>query len=379
MMEWIAVAGTAAWGAVLRFLVELWIAEDASELLRLLLPPAIVVNAMGCLAMGFLHASPLLHALPAESPAPATASAPDSNAAAPKFTSSSFSSSFSSSSSGEEEVAVEEAPPAQKETADLPAQSADAGQSSAAEPTAASEHVHHHRWRLPPEITRGVATGFLGSLTTFSSWAVGCAHVANREGILPFAWVAAAGLAVPYAAFRLGSFAARVIRFVPPATWFAVPMRQGAPRWLAVPLLAAGMAGGTVALAVACFYVLGASAMWTAALAPGGALLRFSLARLLNGRSIFGFAIPYGTLAANAMGTVLDAVLFEWASPASSSLGSPFVVGLETGFCGGLTTMSTLVREVAAMIEHPRDLAVYVFLTATTVLAATIPIWQPWQ
>jgi fluoride exporter len=98
-----------------------------------------------------------------------------------------------------------------------------------------------------------------------------------------------------------------------------------------------------------------ADALFALVFAPVGCLLRFWLALRLNGlRASF----PLGTFAANVFGTAVLAACFDLERvPVMSAagrvgggnLGCAVLQGIQDGFCGALTTVSTFVAELATL------------------------------
>lgn len=72
-----------------------------------------------------------------------------------------------------------------------------------------------------------------------------------------------------------------------------------------------------------------------------GSVLRFLLGKIGNS-SVTG--IPYGTFAANVLGSLLIGFLLGWASK-NQGLSENTMLLLATGFCGGFTTFSTFAYE----------------------------------
>jgi fluoride ion exporter CrcB/FEX len=117
------------------------------------------------------------------------------------------------------------------------------------------------------------------------------------------------------------------------------------------------------------FSSLGASETWrgraTFALvfAPLGCLGRFYASLYLNGRVA---AFPLGTFAVNISGTVLLAMAWDIAHlPSGGVIGCQVLQGIEDGFCGCLTTVSTWVAELTAL----RRRHAYVYGVASVVVA----------
>lgn len=81
--------------------------------------------------------------------------------------------------------------------------------------------------------------------------------------------------------------------------------------------------------------------------APLGCLARFYLALYLNGRIA---AFPVGTFAANVIGTAVLGMAWDIAHIQSGGvIGCQVLQGVEDGFCGCLTTVSTWVAELNSL------------------------------
>jgi CrcB protein len=72
-----------------------------------------------------------------------------------------------------------------------------------------------------------------------------------------------------------------------------------------------------------------------------GSVLRFIIGKWLNSTSD---GIPYGTFAANILGSLLIGVILGLAAK-QESLSPSQTLFLATGFCGGFTTFSTFAYE----------------------------------
>ena len=72
-----------------------------------------------------------------------------------------------------------------------------------------------------------------------------------------------------------------------------------------------------------------------------GSTLRYGLAKWLNS-SVTG--IPYGTFAANILGSLLIGIILGMAAR-NNSLSENTILLVATGFCGGFTTFSTFAYE----------------------------------
>ncbi|PHH84597.1 hypothetical protein CDD83_1679 [Cordyceps sp. RAO-2017] len=102
--------------------------------------------------------------------------------------------------------------------------------------------------------------------------------------------------------------------------------------------------------------------------APPGCLLRFYLAALLNGRRP---AFPLGTFAANVFGCAVLAMAWDIAHvPVGGYVGCQVLQGIEDGFCGCLTTISTWVAELAAL----RRLHAYLYGAASVLVSFALMV-----
>ena len=71
-----------------------------------------------------------------------------------------------------------------------------------------------------------------------------------------------------------------------------------------------------------------------------GSVLRFAMGKWLNSAN----GIPYGTFAANIIGSLLIGLILGFAMK-NNTLNSNQTLFLATGFCGGFTTFSTFAYE----------------------------------
>lgn len=107
-----------------------------------------------------------------------------------------------------------------------------------------------------------------------------------------------------------------------------------------------------------------------------GSIARYGLS---IGSQRLAFRWPLGTLAANVLGCFLTGVLAGMA--AHGDILSPEVrLALATGFCGGFTTMSSMIHEIAEMLRarhlwHATLYAAGTLLLSMVALAAGLMIW----
>ncbi len=217
----------------------------------------------------------------------------------------------------------------------------------------------------------GLSSGFCGALTTFSGWSQS-ASVALLDGnVSQWLVVWLVGWASAAAAFRGGEHVGAA--FGGPVEHAAVP--DTAPHSLLVlSLLALVFLSVFFAVLVAALAGRVADVLLATLFAPLGACLRCLLV-WQNGRCR---RFPVGTFVANVVGTALLALLVGafGRRPFVAEIGSDWenvgmsmlpIVGV--GFCGSLTTVSTLVHE--ALVTLPlRD--AYVYALSTIVVSQAI-------
>ena len=78
-----------------------------------------------------------------------------------------------------------------------------------------------------------------------------------------------------------------------------------------------------------------------------GSMLRFILGKFLNNSQN---GIPYGTFAANVIGSLLIGLILGFAAK-NDTLTSNQTLLLATGFCGGFTTFSTFAYENHVLLK----------------------------
>lgn len=92
-------------------------------------------------------------------------------------------------------------------------------------------------------------------------------------------------------------------------------------------------------------------ALFALVFAPLGCLLRFYASLSLNGRIR---AFPLGTFAVNVLGSALQAMFIDLQrAPIGGLVGCQVLQGMEDGFCGCLTTVSTWISELKGLrLQH---------------------------
>ncbi|KAI8948245.1 CrcB-like protein-domain-containing protein [Xylaria longipes] len=214
----------------------------------------------------------------------------------------------------------------------------------------------------------GLATGFCGSFTSFSSFIRdiflalsnnlpmpdGAATPRNGGySFLALLAVTIGTVSLSFVGFYLGAHLAEALEPVIPSLWYPLSRRVLDP--LAV-VLGWGSWIGAVILSVVPpdrHSSPGASEIWrgraTFALvfAPLGCLARFYASARLNGRFA---AFPLGTFVVNVAGTAILGLAWDLAHvPEGGVIGCQVLQGIEDGFCGCLTTVSTWVLELAVL------------------------------
>ncbi|XP_044474816.1 fluoride export protein 1-like isoform X3 [Mangifera indica] len=119
--------------------------------------------------------------------------------------------------------------------------------------------------------------------------------------------------------------------------------------------------------------------------APPGVWIRWFLARL-NGRGLgrAGYLkwVPFGTLIANVSAALIVAALATVREAENNNTSNVVVGGIQFGFLGGLSTVSTFVAEFNAMRESNQPWRAYAYALATVLISFAIgipmfcvPVW----
>ncbi|WP_027124519.1 fluoride efflux transporter CrcB [Gelidibacter mesophilus] len=92
-----------------------------------------------------------------------------------------------------------------------------------------------------------------------------------------------------------------------------------------------------------------------------GSVLRFIIGKYLNSPAT---GIPYGTFAANVLGSLLIGIILGFAAK-NNSISENHIALLATGFCGGFTTFSTFAYENHVFLKSGdfMSFAVYTILS----------------
>ncbi|XP_023913034.1 uncharacterized protein LOC112024655 isoform X2 [Quercus suber] len=217
----------------------------------------------------------------------------------------------------------------------------------------------------------GLTTGYLGSLTTFNGW-----NQKMPDLIVDGHWVLAVlgflvGSGTPSSSsnWRVDSFKRHLAVIV-------------------VLILMLGLFWGVCGALLREEFSSGSSGaqLWLACfVGPPGVWIRWFLARL-NGRGL-GRAglfkwVPFGTLAANVPAACIMAALSTVKKAVNSQTCDTVASGIQLGFLGCLSTLSTFIAEFNAMreSEHPWRAYAYVLITVCIsfglgILIYSVPVW----
>lgn len=207
----------------------------------------------------------------------------------------------------------------------------------------------------------GVTTGFCGTCSSFSTFILECFNKAANTlphqydyptagyGVMEAFAVAIAHVSISASGFHLGRHIMESVDARVP------PLSLKAHHTLSFASCIIGIAAYIVIIVLICTQNHGSWRLWLflVLFAPWGAFLRYYLLKFLNSK-VKNF--PMGTFAANSLGCLLLAVFTLIARGRSLSnrsitivtnvVGCHVLMGLDDGFCGALTTVSTFVAEL---------------------------------
>ena len=101
-----------------------------------------------------------------------------------------------------------------------------------------------------------------------------------------------------------------------------------------------------------------------------GSVLRFAIGKWLNSPSS---GIPYGTFAANILGSLLIGIILGLAAK-NNTLSSNQTLLLATGFCGGFTTFSTFAYENHVFLKSG-DFTSFAFYTIASFIVGFLAVF----
>nr|XP_034889142.1 fluoride export protein 1-like isoform X2 [Populus alba] len=250
--------------------------------------------------------------------------------------------------------------------------------------------------KVSGHLTIGLTTGYLGSLTTFSGWNQKMLDL-SVSGHWVFSFVGfLIGLFLAAYSIKLGigtakcfkSFFQRSNRSATLASW-----RVDNPNHhFAVMVVLVVMLGLLWALSGAMLkeeynHDSSGAQLWLGCIvAPLGVWIRWFLARL-NGRGL-GKAgslkwIPFGTLIANVSAACIMAALSTVKKAVHTKTCDTISTGIQFGFLGCLSTVSTFIAEYNAMEESQKSWRAYVYALITIIvsfslgtLIYSVPVWS---
>ncbi|OAA74730.1 CrcB-like protein [Akanthomyces lecanii RCEF 1005] len=231
----------------------------------------------------------------------------------------------------------------------------------------------------------GLATGFCGSFTSFSTFIRDVFLALSNDMVSPdlhglapphrnggYSFMALLAVVIETVGLSVGAYVAgmHLGAALEPHTP-SIPFRlgRGVIDKLAV-LLGWGCWLGAVLLAIFPPHDRWrGTVVFALVFAPLGCLARFYLSMLLNSRRP---SFPLGTFAANMLGTAVLGMAWDIAhsTGAGGVLGCQLLQGIEDGFCGCLTTVSTWVSELSSL----RRKSAYIYGTVSVVLATVLMI-----
>ena len=252
----------------------------------------------------------------------------------------------------------------------------------------------------------GLATGFCGSFTSFSSFMrdaffamsnalkVPISHPSSAPisetidlhrnpgySFLALLAVLITTIGLSLMALQFGAHTALFLEPVTPPIPFPLSRKiidrlfvlLGWGCWLAAILMAIfppDRPGGPVSNANWTQETWRSQALFALVFAPPGCLLRFYASLYLNGRIK---AFPLGTFAVNIFGTAMEAMFLDLQRvPIGGMVGCQVLQGMSDGFCGCLTTVSTWVAELTGL--RLRHAYFYGMMSVTVALSLMIII-----
>ncbi|KAG6714802.1 hypothetical protein I3842_05G220600 [Carya illinoinensis] len=247
----------------------------------------------------------------------------------------------------------------------------------------------------------GLTTGYLGSLTTFSGWNQKMLDL-SIDGHWVFVVLGfLVGLFLAAYSIIFGVETAKGFRWLltrkngssgndtrsSSSNWRANTYRRHLAVMVVLILMLALLWGVSGALLREEFSSGSNGAqLWLACIVgPPGVWIRWFLARL-NGRGL-GRAgllkwVPFGTLIANVSAACIMAALAIGKKAASSQTFDSVAAGIQLGFLGCLSTVSTFIAEFNAMRESKRPWRAYAYASITICLSFSlgtliysVPVW----
>lgn len=246
----------------------------------------------------------------------------------------------------------------------------------------------------------GLTTGLMGSITTFTAWMQEITNLTTQgywvRGLIGILL----GMELAYMSLLIGIGTAELLKRNSASIhnqlikkWpnlICIPSTNNYQRHIYGLIIFLAICGilwiGGLVLSVINFVSRHGTKLWFACIVgPFGVWTRWHLARL-NGQGIGAKKylkwLPVGTLATNLIATCLMATLSLSNLMVKDKNSKLVLAGLELGFLGCMSTVSTFVAEAHAMYQssHPWRAFAYVFLTLVVAfiletLIYSIPVW----
>lgn len=224
----------------------------------------------------------------------------------------------------------------------------------------------------------GLTTGFCGSFTSFSTFIRDVLlALSNNEFELPttdrsggYSFLAMLAVIITticltLSALHIGAhLAIGTEKFIPSLPFRLI--RKFLDR--IVVILALGSWIGVIVLSIMLPNINWRGKTFALVFSPAGCLARFYLSLYLNG-TLSSF--PLGTFLANVFGTAILGMTWDFSHSASVGIvGCQVLQGIEDGFCGCLTTISTWVAELNSL----RRFHSYIYGTASVLVSLAIMV-----
>lgn len=252
--------------------------------------------------------------------------------------------------------------------------------------------------KISDNLAIGLTTGFLGSLTTFSGWNQKMLDL-SIEGRWAFSVLGILiGLLLAASSIAFGIETAAGFKWLwnrrpnttmsnSPYTWNLDKYKSNLIVTIALVLILCGVWAVCSAREATEFKKANniAQLLFACIVGPFGVWTRWYLARL-NGRGIGERGllkwVPFGTLAANVLAACLMAALAILKKAVKTEACNTVATGLQIGFLGCLSTVSTFIAEFDAMrrSRYPWRGYAYAFSTilisfALGTLIYSLPVW----
>ncbi|KAL3535341.1 hypothetical protein ACH5RR_003802 [Cinchona calisaya] len=253
--------------------------------------------------------------------------------------------------------------------------------------------------KVSDNLAIGLTTGFLGSLTTFSGWNQKMLDL-SREGRWVFAVLGIiVGLFLAAYSIIFGIETAKGSKWLKKRFGRDMKFTNSICNWnldgfnsylkatVVLLLILLGVWGICIAFETKEFNSSSSNAelLLACIVGPFGVWIRWFLARL-NGRGLGKKPVlkwvPFGTLAANVLAASLMAALSTLKKAVNTTTCNTVAVGIQLGFLGCLSTVSTFIAEFNAMRLSSQPWRAYAYATSTIAISFalgtliySLPVW----